>query len=126
MFLRVVIFLLQLQIFNLVSLIIDRLGEKIVPCVEKILAFLPRVSHLVLHLISCLFHFVEIKVVSLLISLYFRISTLIECSSYVRPRMFYVLLSHCTENLFGLKKSSAKKHCSVCISAHCFSLPTFW
>jgi hypothetical protein len=80
LFLRVVIFLLQLQIFNLVSLIIDRLGEKIVPCVEKILAFLPRVSHLVLHLISCLFHFVEIKVVSLLISLYFRISTLIECS----------------------------------------------
>lgn len=34
----------QLQIFNLVSLIIDRLGEKIVPCVEKILAFLPQVS----------------------------------------------------------------------------------
>lgn len=34
----------QLQIFNIVSLIIDRLGEKIVPCVEKILAFLPQVS----------------------------------------------------------------------------------
>jgi hypothetical protein len=34
----------ELQIFNLVSLIIDRLGEKIVPCVEKILAFLPQVS----------------------------------------------------------------------------------
>lgn len=33
----------KLQIFNLVVLIIDRLGEKIVPCVEKILAFLPRV-----------------------------------------------------------------------------------
>jgi hypothetical protein len=33
----------KLQIFNLVSLIIDRLGEKIVPCVEKILALLPRV-----------------------------------------------------------------------------------
>lgn len=45
LFLSVAISLLQLQIFNLVSLIIDRLGEKIVPCVEKILAFLPRVRH---------------------------------------------------------------------------------
>lgn len=33
----------KLQIFNLVSLIIDRLGGKIVPCVDKILAFLPQV-----------------------------------------------------------------------------------
>eukprot|EP00850_Spirogloea_muscicola_P012417 SM000080S22932 [mRNA] locus=s80:226582:234777:+ [translate_table: standard] len=33
----------QLQIFNLVSLIIERLGDKIVPCAEHIMAFLPQV-----------------------------------------------------------------------------------
>eukprot|EP00850_Spirogloea_muscicola_P009002 SM000049S16773 [mRNA] locus=s49:579453:591318:+ [translate_table: standard] len=33
----------QLQIFNLVSLIIERLGDKIVPCAEQIMAFLPQV-----------------------------------------------------------------------------------
>lgn len=44
--------LLQLQIFNLVSLIIDRLGGKIVPCVDKILAFLPQVRWGVLHAVK--------------------------------------------------------------------------
>lgn len=34
----------QLQIFNLVSLIIDQVGDKIVPSVEKILSFLPQVQ----------------------------------------------------------------------------------
>lgn len=33
----------QLQILNLVSLIIDRLGERIVPCADKIMIFLPKV-----------------------------------------------------------------------------------
>ncbi|CAM6098378.1 unnamed protein product [Calypogeia fissa] len=33
----------KLQIFNLVSLIIERLGEKVLPCVEKIMSFLPQV-----------------------------------------------------------------------------------
>lgn len=39
-------FVLQLQIFNLVSLIIERLGEKVLPCVEKIMSFLPQVREL--------------------------------------------------------------------------------
>jgi hypothetical protein len=34
----------KLQIFHLVSLIIDRLGEKIAPYVGKILSFLPQAS----------------------------------------------------------------------------------
>lgn len=48
------------------SLIIDRLGEKIVPCVEKILAFLPRVRELDLRLTLYLFYFVDINVLNVI------------------------------------------------------------
>ncbi|KAL2621919.1 hypothetical protein R1flu_002124 [Riccia fluitans] len=33
----------KLQVFNLVSVIIERLGEKVLPCVDKIMSFLPQV-----------------------------------------------------------------------------------
>ncbi|KAJ7540520.1 hypothetical protein O6H91_10G020100 [Diphasiastrum complanatum] len=33
----------KLQIFNMVSLVIDRLGEKVTPCTEELLSFLPQV-----------------------------------------------------------------------------------
>lgn len=33
----------KLQVFNLVSLVIDRLGEKILPCTQSLISFLPQV-----------------------------------------------------------------------------------
>lgn len=85
---------MQLQIFNLVSLIIDRLGEKIVPCVEKILAFLPRVRKHVLHLTLCLFHLVEIKVAKLVIPFDFHSSVLVDSHSSPMYVLYTIICLH--------------------------------